>query len=93
MELTTASVITQSEDQVSCELDGETVLLRIDTGMYYGYNGVATRIWELLEEPQSINEVCAQLVQEYAVDAEQCAAEVLGFLQELMAEGLIEEQQ
>ncbi len=32
------------------ELDGEAVILNLDTGIYFGLDAVGTRIWRLIEE-------------------------------------------
>lgn len=50
-EINLNSVVAQSEDQVSTELDGETVLMSIEQGNYYGMDKVLSRIWALIEKP------------------------------------------
>src|SRR5262245_4242813 len=51
------------------ELDGETVLLRLDAGIYYGLDPVGTRIWALLNEGGSLRRVYDALRDEFDVDA------------------------
>ena len=89
-ELKPESVVKCSEDQVSCDLDGETVLMSIQNGMYYGMDAIASRIWELIQTPQSVQQVCDSLQSEYEVPSEQCEKDVLTFLSALTDEGLIE---
>jgi hypothetical protein len=74
----------------SVVVDGEAVLLSIEGGSYYGTNSVGTRVWELLAEPRSLNEVCAVLGDEFDVDGETCRREISAFVQELLREKLIE---
>jgi hypothetical protein len=67
----------------------EAVMMSIAKGQYYGLNAVASRIWELLDKPQSIAELCTQLSEEFEVDAQTCEAEVLKFVEDLIDNGLI----
>jgi hypothetical protein len=69
-------------------VDGEAVLLDVETGMYYGLDGVGTRIWQLLETGASEEEISASLLEQYAADAAEVRADVAGFLADLRAKGL-----
>src|SRR5262244_244079 len=87
--LSLSTVITRSVDQVSCDLEGETVLMCIESGMYYAMDLVASRIWALLEKPTSVATLCDRLRREYDVEPAQCEDEVLTFLQQLAAYNLL----
>jgi hypothetical protein len=82
------TVLVRSGGLLSAEVDGELMAMSIDRGTCYGLNAVGTRIWALLAEPRTIDDICAQLVQEYDVDPAQCRSEVIGLLEELCEEGL-----
>lgn len=60
-----------------------------EQGKYFSLNPVATRIWELLEEPLSPNELCTALLDEYEVAYEQCSMEVTEHLEKMVRLGLI----
>ena len=47
------------------------------------------RIWELIETPQEVDAICAQLRSEYAIAPESCRTEVKSFLKELLDHGAI----
>jgi hypothetical protein len=51
-------------------------------GDYIGLSKVGARIWELIETPQDIDAVCAQLLDDLEVAPEICRAEVEAFLKE-----------
>jgi hypothetical protein len=89
-DITTSSVVAAAKDQVSSDLAGETILLSMQSAMYYGLDEVGSRIWELLRAPIRVCEVRDAIAEEYDVDVERCEADVLGFLRELAAKGLIE---
>ena len=89
-EITKGSIIVATKDQVSSDLAGETVVLSMQSAMYYGLDQVGSRVWELVREPIRVSEILAAIMGEYDVDADQCEADVLGFVRELAAKGLIE---
>lgn len=82
--------IKRTNKALASEIDDEVVMFDADAGKYYGLNSVAAAVWNMLEEPASIEEICDQLTREYDVEKETCMDEVLGFLPELQKKGLIE---
>jgi len=78
------------QDQVSSDLAGETVILDLKSGVYYGLNQVGASIWNLIQEPKTVNEVRDVLLAKYKVEPEQCDRDLLALLEQLEAEGLIE---
>jgi hypothetical protein len=76
-------------DLLSAEFDQETVLMSIDAGAYYGLEGPARSIWEILETPLTFSDLVGRLVEEYKVSPETCAADVERFLGEMDREGLL----
>jgi hypothetical protein len=89
-DISTASIVVATNDQVSSDLGGETVLLSMQSAMYYGLDEVGTRIWELVREPIRVSEICDAIEREYDVERERCETDVLGLLRELATKGLIE---
>jgi hypothetical protein len=86
-----ASAVVASREQVSCDIAGESVLLSLRTGVYYGLNAVAARVWALIEQPRTVASVCDALLEEFeGVTREQCVAEVLALLEQLAGWELIE---
>jgi len=81
--------IIRCEELLEADVNGEIVALHIDKGQCYGMNNVASRIWQLLAEPTSPEQICARLAEEYEVDPGTCRADVDALLAELKAEGLI----
>ncbi len=70
-------------------VDDELVGMSIEAGTCYGFNGVATRVWELLAEPRSIDELSATLVDEYDVEAETCRRDLVALIDTLREQGLV----
>lgn len=71
-------------------LDGEAVLLNLNTGNYFGLDAVGTRAWELILEHHSLERVHSLLLDEYDVDADRLAQDLLTLVQEFCAKGLIQ---
>lgn len=82
-------VARRDSELLTTEVDGELIAMSIDKGTCYGLNRVGTRIWALIAEPRSIDELCGRLLAEFDVEEEVCRREVVDLLERLRAEGLI----
>ena len=83
------TVVTRSEELISSDLDGETALMSVQSGKYYSLDEIGSRIWTLIERPRSVSELCDILLNEFNVDREQCAQDVLAFLNQLAKDNLV----
>lgn len=81
--------IIRCDDLLEADVNGEIVALHVDKGQCYGMNAVASRVWALLAEPTSPEQICARLTEEFDVDAATCRAEVDALLADMDSEGLI----
>jgi len=70
-------------EAITGALHDHLVMLDIQKGKYFSLNPVATRIWELLEKPHTIAELCKSLIEEYDVAPDQCQQEVEEYLSEM----------
>jgi hypothetical protein len=84
------SIVSAVGGQLSAGLEGETVILHLASGTYFGLGAVGARIWELIEKPTSIGDVRDALLEEYDVEAARCERDVLALLGDLEAHHLIE---
>jgi hypothetical protein len=89
-ELSLDSVAARRPDALSARVDDELVLLDPRTSLYFGLDRVGRRVWDLLEEPRSIGELCATLEQEFDVAPEDCHADVIGFVARMAEADLVE---
>ena len=90
MAITPDSVVAASRDQVSCELEGEAVILNLADEVYYGLDPVGARIWELIREPRCVAEVRDLVVAEFEVDAATAERDLLALLETLAERRLVE---
>jgi hypothetical protein len=84
------STIVAAKEQASSGLDGEVVILNLNSGVYYSLEAVGVDIWNLIQEPRTINEIRDAILTNYEIEPAQCERDLLTFLEELEAEGLIE---
>ncbi len=75
------------------ELEGETVLLDLNSERYFGLDETGTRIWTLLLKHQRPDAVVECMMQEFEVGEEQLRADVAELLTRLLDGGLIEPAQ
>jgi hypothetical protein len=83
------SRIVRSSDIVFNEMDGETIMMSIENGEYYGINSIGSRIWKLLETPRTVSDLCETLQPDFDVTPEQCARDVLFFLNRMAEKEVI----
>lgn len=82
-------IVVASRDQVAADLADEVIILGMTDGVYYGVDGVAARIWAMVQQPVRLADVVRALVAEYDVDEARCSADALAFVAELEARGLV----
>lgn len=75
---------------VVADIDDEKVMLSIETGKYYGLDSIGSRIWELIEQPNTVCNVVKVLLTEYEVDDRVCTNDVMAFLHKLYAQGMVD---
>jgi hypothetical protein len=83
-------VVRVSANTLSREVQGETVLLQLDNGEYFGLDEVGTRVWQLIVETGDLDRVRAALFEEYDVDHAVLDADVNRLIEELVTRQLID---
>ena len=90
MLLTDQSRIVVTKDRVSCDLAGETAILNLENGVYYGLNPVGARVWNLIQEPRTFADLRNALLDEYDVDAARLEPDLRSLVAQLAEQGLID---
>jgi hypothetical protein len=86
-----AVTLVRSDEPFTAVVDGEVVMFSPAQGAYFGLDPVGTRVWELLEEPRTIDDVCTILTEEFAVDAKTCHDDVVALVEQLRDAELVSE--
>jgi hypothetical protein len=79
----------RNPDLIAADMDGETVMMSIERGAYFGLGGIGSRLWDLLEQPTSVADMAATICEEYSVDSETCLQDIQGFIAEMMENSLV----
>ena len=72
------------------EVDGELVLMNIDTGHFHALKGTGLAIWRLVDGKRTLAAIQAELQRDYDVDEARCRSESAQFLASLKAAGFVE---
>ena len=59
------------------------------TGYFHELNAVGSYLWKRLAEPRTIAELCQSALHDFEANEEVCRQEVMAFVQELNAAGLV----
>ena len=71
------------------DLDGETVLLNLDNGHYYGLNEIGTDIWKLLVAGKTVEDCLPSLLMDYDVNESILREDIKQLLHDLCEKGLV----
>lgn len=86
----TDKMVVASQKQLSADMQGESVILNIESGIYFGLTEAGTRIWELVQQPISVRAIQETILNEYDVDAGRCAQDIQMLLTKLFDARLLE---
>ena len=83
------TIVKRNPELVSSNLDGETVMMSVESGEYFGLDSVGSRIWELIENPIEVDRVIELLLEEFEVSREECEVDTYDFLNQLLDKKLL----
>lgn len=82
-------MVVQVEGYIVSDMNGEKVMMSVDTGKYYNLGRIGGRIWELVASPITVSRLVDTLTSEYDIGRAACEEQVTAFLQSLSKEALI----
>ena len=86
---TFTSIVSPSKSQASSDLMGETVILELESGVYYGLNETGTLIWNLINKSKTLEEIREIILSEYDIEPELCNKYILKLVKSLADKGLV----
>lgn len=69
------------------EVDGELVMIHVETGKFFSLKGVGLDIWRRLDVQPDVDLICDDLVREYGVSEDECRQTVDAFVTQLTTAG------
>lgn len=82
-------IVRRNEKTASRVLAGEAIVLTPQNSKIHSFNETGSRIWELLAKEPTVRELVAKIRSEFEVSEEQARADVIAFLEELAAKGIV----
>ncbi len=86
----TPRTVRKPEHVVMRELDGEAILLNLETERYFGLDEIGTRMWTELVESPSVEGACEVLEREFEVEPAVLRRDVDALISQLVDSGLLE---
>lgn len=83
------TLLSRPANLVASEIDGEMVILNIESGHFFQLNDVGSRIWEALETPMTMADLSRAMLDRFDVDEETCRSDVAEFVGQLTRNGLV----
>ncbi len=81
--------VMQRQDLVSTDMDGDIVMMDIQSGKYYKFGGVSGVIWQTIETQISIDALVEKLLAEYDIARGECESQTMTFIGQLVEKGLV----
>ncbi|VCU70042.1 hypothetical protein PIGHUM_02109 [Pigmentiphaga humi] len=74
---------------VATDMDGETVMMSVERGEYFGLSGIGGQIWAWLEQPRTLDQLVESVCETFEIEPATGRADLQRFLQSLQDNGLI----
>ncbi len=84
-----STTVIRAEDVLATDIDGEVVMMSIRHGTYSGLDLIGSEIWELMDRPRTVSEICDIMTERYDVERGRCEADVLAYLDDLASDDSI----
>jgi ornithine carbamoyltransferase len=81
--------VTFADTVFAQEVDGEMVLLDMESENYFGLDGVGTDIWQAMQENETLQEVFETLLSQYDVEEDVLKRDLIAFVKRLEENGLV----
>jgi len=88
-QITLNTIVYHDPEMVTAPMDDELVMFSLERGRYYGLDDIASAIWQRIEKPISVADLCTALLEEFEVDRETCQSETLALLNWLFQQELV----
>jgi hypothetical protein len=88
-EITLGCRVRIRDEVVARDLQGETAILHLGSGVFFGLDPMATRVWQLLAAHAALREVLAALLEEYDVTEDRCRRDLIRFVRALHDNDLV----
>lgn len=81
--MTDNSLISRREGWITAKVGNSLMMMHAESSFYLNLTGSGGRIWEMLESPRSVSNLCKTLSHEFDIQPDVARQEVLTFLDQL----------
>ena len=86
------TILTAHPDVQGTTMEGETVLLALDTGRYYTLNRLGTVIWDQCTGHTTMRDIHAVLCDRFDVSPDRALDDLVALANQLVQEGLLQQE-
>lgn len=77
-------IIARVETVVATEMDGEIIMMSVESGRYFHLDDIATEIWRNLDQPRSVEEIVGRLREVFDVPVDKCRMDTVTLISKLV---------
>lgn len=74
---------------LSTEIDGEIVMMDVESGKYYNLDPIGSEIWAAMAKPVAVASLCAEMAARYDATPDVIQTDILSLLDQLADKRLI----
>ena len=84
----------RNPELLAVDMDGETVMMDIESGNYFGINVVGSYIWEVLESEHTVEEIIVSLKTQFDIsESDTVQEDIISFLGNMVEKKLVLESE
>jgi len=87
--LSLSTKIYKNKNIISNQIDGETVIMRIEENDYFQLDETGTYIWNIIDKPISVIEISDKIIEHFGISREQSENDMLNFINELSRKKIV----
>jgi hypothetical protein len=85
------TILKRNPEPLAVDMDGETVMMDMESGNYFGINSVGSYIWNLLENECTLQSILDSVQQHFEINNDDTVeADITAFLSDMLEQNLIE---
>ena len=85
------TTLKRNPELLAVDMDGETVMMDMESGNYFGVNAVGSHIWEALETESSVENLVETVTGHFEInDGDSVQGDILEFLSDMVEQKLVE---
>ena len=89
MSFSSNTILERNPDIICSKVDDEIVMMNIVGGTYFGLDTTGAIIWELLEEPLSLDQLIKPLVKKFEISQNQCENDCMDFFLHMLEKKIL----